>query len=185
MLKIAGAQFVGHTDKKVNMRRPSARAAGRPPGRADHLSARALQHDVLLRGDAPGVFRLGGADPGPDHRPHGRGGPRDGIVLIGRSSSGRPTGCSTTRRRVGPDGRVIGKYRKSSIPFMDVARSTEPRGNEKFYFEPGDLGFPTFPTPFGPGSASSSATTGISPRPPAILGSAGRRSCSCPPPPPG
>ena len=50
---------------------------------------------------------------------------------------------------IGPDGRVIGKYRKSSIPFMDVARSTEPRGNEKFYFEPGDLGFPTFATPFG------------------------------------
>jgi beta-ureidopropionase len=50
---------------------------------------------------------------------------------------------------VGPEGRVIGKYRKASIPFMDRARSSEPRGNEKFYFEPGDLGFPTFETPFG------------------------------------
>ena len=50
---------------------------------------------------------------------------------------------------LGPDGAVIGKYRKSSIPFMDVGRSAEPRGNEKFYFEPGDLGFPTFDTPFG------------------------------------
>jgi N-carbamoylputrescine amidase len=50
---------------------------------------------------------------------------------------------------LGPDGGVIGKYRKSSIPFMDVAKSAEPRGDEKFYFTPGDLGFPTFPTPFG------------------------------------
>jgi N-carbamoylputrescine amidase len=50
---------------------------------------------------------------------------------------------------VGPGGQVIGKYRKSSIPFMDRSRSKEPRGNEKYYFTPGDLGFPTFPTPFG------------------------------------
>lgn len=50
---------------------------------------------------------------------------------------------------VGPDGGVIGKYRKSSIPFMDRGLSAEPRGNEKFYFEPGNLGFPTFDTPFG------------------------------------
>jgi N-carbamoylputrescine amidase len=49
---------------------------------------------------------------------------------------------------VGPDGRIIGKYRKSSIPFMDRARSSEPRGDEKFFFAPGDLGFPTFETPF-------------------------------------
>src|SRR5918994_1709882 len=47
-----------------------------------------------------------------------------------------------------PDGQLIGKYRKSSIPLMDTAQSTEPRGNEKFYFTPGDLGFPTFATPF-------------------------------------
>jgi N-carbamoylputrescine amidase len=49
---------------------------------------------------------------------------------------------------LGPDGAFLGKYRKSSIPLMDVTRSPEPRGNEKFYFTPGDLGFPTFETPF-------------------------------------
>jgi beta-ureidopropionase len=31
---------------------------------------------------------------------------------------------------------------------MDRARSSEPRGDEKFFFAPGDLGFPTFDTPF-------------------------------------
>jgi N-carbamoylputrescine amidase len=51
---------------------------------------------------------------------------------------------------LGPDGRVIGKYRKSSIPFMDRARSSEPRGDEKFYFTPGDLGFRAFDTNVGP-----------------------------------
>lgn len=50
---------------------------------------------------------------------------------------------------LGPDGELVGKYRKSSIPFMDPRLSAEPRGNEKYHFEPGDLGFPTFTTPFG------------------------------------
>jgi N-carbamoylputrescine amidase len=31
---------------------------------------------------------------------------------------------------------------------MDAAMSIDPRGNEKFFFAPGDLGFPTFDTPF-------------------------------------
>jgi N-carbamoylputrescine amidase len=73
-----------------------------------------------------------------------------GIVLIApvfeRAPDGRYFNCAAV---LGPDGRMIGKYRKSSIPFMDVAQSSEPRGNEKFYFSPGDLGFPTFETPFG------------------------------------
>jgi hypothetical protein len=42
---------------------------------------------------------------------------RDGAVLIEGD-------------RIGPDGRLLGKYRKASIPFMDRARSSEPRGDE-------------------------------------------------------
>jgi beta-ureidopropionase len=73
-----------------------------------------------------------------------------GIVLIAPVFERAPDGRFYNAAAViDPDGRVIGKYRKSSIPFMDVARSTDPRGNEKYYFEPGDLGFPTFVTPFG------------------------------------
>jgi N-carbamoylputrescine amidase len=72
------------------------------------------------------------------------------IVLIypifGRTGAGL---FYNTAAMLGPDGDLIGKYRKASIPFMDRARSSEPRGNEKFYFHPGDLGFPTLPTPFG------------------------------------
>ena len=66
--------------------------------------------------------------------------------IFERTADGR---FFNTAAVLGPDGELIGKYRKSSIPFMDRGRSAEPRGNEKYYFEPGDLGFPTFPTPFG------------------------------------
>jgi N-carbamoylputrescine amidase len=39
---------------------------------------------------------------------------------------------------LGPDGALLGKYRKMHIP-------DDPLYYEKFYFTPGDLGFPTFP----------------------------------------
>ena len=42
---------------------------------------------------------------------------------------------------IGPDGEIIGKYRKMHIP-------DDPAFYEKFYFTPGDLGFQTFDTPF-------------------------------------
>jgi N-carbamoylputrescine amidase len=52
---------------------------------------------------------------------------------------------------IGPNGEIIGKYRKMSIPFVtDVMGLTKPmKGMEKFYFKPGNLGFPIFKTPFG------------------------------------
>ena len=43
---------------------------------------------------------------------------------------------------VGPDGTLLGRYRKMHIP-------DDPLYYEKFYFAPGDLGFPTFPIAAG------------------------------------
>lgn len=43
---------------------------------------------------------------------------------------------------VGPDGEILGVYRKMHIP-------DDPCFYEKFYFAPGDLGFAAFDTPFG------------------------------------
>jgi N-carbamoylputrescine amidase len=51
---------------------------------------------------------------------------------------------------LGPDGGLIGTYRKSSLSQM---RASEAFGQitttEAFYFDPGDSGFPVFDTPFG------------------------------------
>lgn len=47
---------------------------------------------------------------------------------------------------VGPDGQLLGTYRKNSIP---VAHSDEMDGFEKYYFRPGNLGYPIFETDFG------------------------------------
>ena len=43
---------------------------------------------------------------------------------------------------IGPDGELIGVYRKMHIPHSDDYI-------EKYYFKPGNLGFPVFDTPFG------------------------------------
>jgi beta-ureidopropionase len=48
---------------------------------------------------------------------------------------------------IGADGKVVGIYRKTHIPLVK-----NPYGDnvyEKFYFRPGNMGFPVFDTPFG------------------------------------
>lgn len=50
---------------------------------------------------------------------------------------------------IGPDGDLVGRYRKNSIPAVMRVEPGEPPSNEKFFFQPGDTGFPVFETPFG------------------------------------
>jgi beta-ureidopropionase len=45
-----------------------------------------------------------------------------------------------------PAGAVVGKYRKNSIPLVDMPAMT---GIEKYYFRPGNLGYPVFKTDTG------------------------------------
>jgi N-carbamoylputrescine amidase len=47
---------------------------------------------------------------------------------------------------IGPNGDIMGKYRKSSIPLVKTPSIV---GNEKYYFKPGNTGFPVWQTPFG------------------------------------
>jgi beta-ureidopropionase len=47
---------------------------------------------------------------------------------------------------IDPHGKIVGKYRKTSIPLVKMAAIT---GIEKYYFRPGNLGFPVWPTETG------------------------------------
>jgi len=150
MLKIAGVQFIGQADKEANIA-----TASRLVRQAADRGARfvclpelfsTMYFCVETRRE---YFEWAETIPGPTTERMGALARECGIVLIApifeRTEDGR---YFNTAAVIGPDGGVIGRYRKSSIPFMDVGRSSEPRGNEKFYFEPGDLGFPVFDTPF-------------------------------------
>lgn len=47
------------------------------------------------------------------------------------------------------DGKYLGKYRKNHIPHADSENSTSFGFWEKYYFKPGNLGYPTFKTKLG------------------------------------
>jgi N-carbamoylputrescine amidase len=150
MVRIAGVQFVGNADKEANVRTAvrMVRAAAARGARIICLPElfSTMYFCVERR---PEYFDWAEPIPGPTVERMAEVARETGAVLIcpvfERAADGRFFNAAAV---IGPDGRVLGKYRKSSIPLMDVARSAEPRGQEKFYFEPGDLGFPTFATPF-------------------------------------
>ena len=150
MLRIAGVQFVGHADKATNIETAErlvrqAAACGAKIACLPELF-NTMYFCVETR---PEYFDWAEPVPGPTTERMGALARALGIVLIAPVFEQAPDGrYFNTAAVLGPDGRFIGKYRKSSIPFMDAAQSPEPRGNEKFYFSPGDLGFPVFDTPF-------------------------------------
>lgn len=151
MLRIAGVQFGGHVDKEVNLvtaERLVREAAAR--GARIVCPPELFSTIYFCVEERQEYFDWAEPIPGPTTDRMAKVARETGIVLIcpifERAADGRFFNSAAV---LGPDGEVVGKYRKSSIPFMDRARSAEPRGNEKFYFQPGDLGFPTFPTPFG------------------------------------
>ena len=183
MVTIAGVQFAGNADKETNIQ-----TAIRMVREAADRGARIICLPELFSTmyfcveTRRGYFDWAEPIPGPTIDRMSDVARETATVVIApifeRAPDGRYFNSATV---IGPDGHLIGKYRKSSIPLMDTAQSTEPRGNEKFYFTPGDLGFPTSRRR-SRALASSSAMTGTSPRGRACWGSAARRSCSCPPP---
>jgi N-carbamoylputrescine amidase len=65
------------------------------------------------------------------------------IVVIASIFERRAPGLyHNTAAVIGGEGEILGLYRKMHIP-------DDPLYYEKFYFTPGDLGFPAFDTPFG------------------------------------
>ena len=68
---------------------------------------------------------------------------RLGIVIVGSLFERRAAGLyHNTAVVLDADGRHVGTYRKMHVP-------EDPRFYEKFYFAPGDLGFPAFDTAVG------------------------------------
>jgi N-carbamoylputrescine amidase len=64
------------------------------------------------------------------------------VIISGIFEKGLDGAYYNTAVIIGPEGKIIGIYRKNHIPLT-------PSLKEKHYFRPGDLGFPVFNTPFG------------------------------------
>ncbi len=90
------------------------------------------------------AFDLAEPIPGPTTRAMAAAARATGTVVVAPLFERRGPGCYQNSLAVlGPDGELLGVYRKMHIPH-------DPGFEEKFYFAPGDLGFKTFETPFGP-----------------------------------
>ena len=150
MVTIAGVQFPGHVNTEVNVQ-TAIRLVRQAAARGAQIVClpelfNTMYFCVERRAE---YFAWAEPIPGPTIERMGEVARETGTVLVCPIFERAGETFYNAAAVVGPDGRIIGKYRKSSIPFMDRARSSEPRGDEKFYFTPGDLGFPTFDTPFG------------------------------------
>jgi N-carbamoylputrescine amidase len=88
------------------------------------------------------LFALAETIPGPSTEVLGRLARELGVVIIASLFERRAAGLyHNTAVVIGIDGRISGMYRKMHIP-------DDPLYFEKFYFTPGDLGFPNFDTEY-------------------------------------
>lgn len=89
-------------------------------------------------------FALAETVPGPTTQALGRVAKDKGVTVVAPLFERRGPGVfHNSLAVIGPDGEVMGVYRKMHIP-------DDPGYYEKFYFTPGDLGFKRFMTPVGP-----------------------------------
>ena len=89
------------------------------------------------------AFDLAETVPGPTTAALGEVARRYSITIIAPVFERRAPGIyHNSAAMIGPAGEIVGLYRKMHIP-------DDPAYYEKYYFTPGDLGFPTFETPAG------------------------------------
>jgi N-carbamoylputrescine amidase len=89
------------------------------------------------------TFNLAETIPGPSTQAIGEAARQKRITVIVSVFEKRAPGLyHNTAAVIGPDGEIVGIYRKMHIP-------DDPGYYEKFYFTPGDLGFRSFPTQVG------------------------------------
>ena len=99
--------------------------------------------EYFCRTEDASLFDLAEAVPGPSTEALGKVARENKVVLVASLFERRAAGLyHNTCAVIDADGSFIGKYRKMHIP-------DDPLYYEKFYFTPGDLGFPTFNTQRG------------------------------------
>ncbi len=99
--------------------------------------------EYFCREENTELFALAETVPGPTTAALGRIAREHRLVVIASLFERRAPGLyHNTAAVIGPDGDLVGIYRKMHIP-------DDPLYFEKFYFTPGDLGFQAFETPYG------------------------------------
>jgi len=131
-------------DAKENLAKIEARireAAGR--GAQIICTQELFRSQYFCREENADLFELAEPIPGPSSEALGKLARSLNVVIVGSLFERRAAGIyHNTAVILDADGSLLGKYRKMHIP-------DDPLYYEKFYFTPGDLGFPNFNTKFG------------------------------------
>jgi beta-ureidopropionase len=148
LVKAALIQFQGNADKKKNIEK-----AKRYVKQAAANGARIVCLQELFNTtyfcyvEDPKFYDLAEPIPGPTIDEMAKLAQDERIVLVAPIYERVVKGeLYNTAVVIGPNGKLLGRTRKSSIPLVV---SKDLAGYEKYYFRPGNTGFPTYPTPFG------------------------------------
>jgi len=148
LTKAAMIQFTGHAEKAENIAKAKTYIAEAVSNGASIVCLQELFNTIYFcYTENPEFWKLAEEIPGPTIDEMSKVAAEHRIVLVAPIYEKALKGeLYNTAVVLGPDGQIMGKYRKSSIPLVKTASLI---GNEKYYFKPGNLGFPVWQTPFG------------------------------------
>ena len=148
LVKAALIQFQGSADKKKNIEKARRYVKQAAQGGARIVCLQELFNTTYFcYEEDPRNYELAEPIPGPTIEAMARLAQDERIVLVAPIYERVVKGeLYNTAAVLGPNGNLLGRTRKSSIPLV-VAKDLS--GYEKYYFRPGNTGFPTYPTPFG------------------------------------
>ena len=131
-------------DPRENLAKAEARIREAAKGGAQIICLQELfRSQYFCREENADLFELAEAIPGPSTESLAKLARELNVAIIGSLFERRAAGVyHNTAAILDADGSMLGKYRKMHIP-------DDPLYYEKFYFTPGDLGFPNFNTRFG------------------------------------
>src|SRR5208282_1335734 len=131
-------------DREVNLERASAKIREAARRGAQIVCMHELFRDeYFCRKEDAALFDLAEPVPGPATDVLSKVAKKNKVAIVASLFERRAPGIyHNTCAAIDADGAFLGKYRKMHIP-------DDPLYYEKFYFTPGDLGFPNFDTRYG------------------------------------
>src|SRR2546422_4532257 len=151
MVRAALVQFSGHQSKEINIQKAEDLARQAAGNGARIICLPELSTTIYFCFDRDKKwFETAEPIPGPAVNRLAKVAKETGTVIVYPLYENDNGTLYNTAAVLGPDGNLIGRYRKMSIPqILRTVKPGETPGDERFFFAPGNLGFPVFDTPFG------------------------------------
>ncbi len=148
-MKLGLIQFAGYQDKQANLDRAAVLVAQAVEQGAQLVCLHELASTIYFPFEEHSrYFGLAEPIPGPSTRFFADLARAHGITLVAPMFEAAGSEYYNSAAVIAPDGSLLGVYRKSSIPHIR-RNGHAATGFEKYYFRPGNVGFPVFTAPGG------------------------------------